>query len=198
MNNQTVNNRIWLFVVGDNKVGKTDAIFHFLKTNPQNINSYSMMTYNKIISLLDRKVLISILAPNYNNDSIQFLMRLSNSTIMYFYDVTNSESFTTPKQIYSKYHKNDNNDSMRIEILVGNTNNLECQREISYDEAYTFAKSHNMNYFEINVVTGENVFECFYSSITQATGNNNESKKSIITPNVKVQSKKSSFYCVVN
>ena len=29
MNNQTVNNRIWLFVVGDNKVGKTDAIFHF-------------------------------------------------------------------------------------------------------------------------------------------------------------------------
>ena len=34
MNNQTVNNRIWLFVVGDNKVGKTDAIFHFLKTNP--------------------------------------------------------------------------------------------------------------------------------------------------------------------
>lgn len=35
MNNQTVNNRIWLFVVG-----KTDAIFHFLKTNPQNINSY--------------------------------------------------------------------------------------------------------------------------------------------------------------
>ena len=29
MNNQTVNNRIWLFVVG-----KTDAIFHFLKTNP--------------------------------------------------------------------------------------------------------------------------------------------------------------------
>ena len=98
-----------------------------------------MMTYNKIISLLDRKVLISILAPNYNNDSIQFLMRLSNSTIM---------------QIYSKYHKNDNNDSMRIEILVGNTNNLECQREISYDEAYTFAKSHNMNYFEINVVPG--------------------------------------------
>lgn len=119
MNNQTVNNRIWLFVVGDNKVGKTDAIFHFLKTNPQNIYSYSMMTYNKIISLLDRKVLISILAPNYNNDSIQFLMRLSNSTIMYFYDVTNSESFTTPKQIYFKYHKNDNNDSMRIEILVG-------------------------------------------------------------------------------
>ena len=97
MNNQTVNNRIWLFVVGDNKVGKTDAIFHFLKTNPQNINSYSMMTYNKIISLLDRKVLISILAPNYNNDSIQFLMRLSNSTIMYFYDVTNSESLTTHK-----------------------------------------------------------------------------------------------------
>ena len=141
------------------------------------------MTYNKIISLLDRKVLISILAPNYNNDSIQFLMRLSNSTIMYFYDETNSESFTTPKQIYSKYHKNDNNDSMRIEILVGNTNNLEC---------------HNMNYFEMNVVTGENVFECFYSSITQATGNNNESKKSIITPNVKVQSKKSSLYCVVN
>lgn len=82
MNNQTVNNRIWLFVVGDNKVGKTDAIFHFLKTNPQNINSYSMMTYNKIISLLDRKVLITILAPNYNTDSIQFLMRLSNSTIM--------------------------------------------------------------------------------------------------------------------
>ena len=34
MNNQTVNNRIWLFVVGNNKVGKTDAIFHFLKTNP--------------------------------------------------------------------------------------------------------------------------------------------------------------------
>ena len=100
MNNQTVNNRIWLFVVG-----KTDAIFHFLKTNPQNINSYSMMTYNKIISLLDRKVLISILAPNYNNDSIQFLMRLSNRTIMYFYDVTNSESFTTPKQIYSKIRK---------------------------------------------------------------------------------------------
>ena len=55
-----------------------------------------------------------------------------------------------------------------------------------------------MNYFEINVVTGENVFECFYSSITQATGNNNESEKSIITPNVKVQSKKGSFYCVVN
>ena len=49
--------------------------------------------------------------------------------------------------------------TMRIEILVGNTNNLESQREISYDEAYTFAKSHNMNYFEMNVVTGENVFE---------------------------------------
>ena len=104
MNNQTISNRIWLFVVGDNKIGKTEAIFHFLNTNPQKLYSYSMRTYNKIISLLDRKVLISILEPSINNYSVQFLMRLSNSAIIYFYDVANSNSFTKIKQTHPKYH----------------------------------------------------------------------------------------------
>ena len=179
MNNQTVSNRIWLFVVGDSKIGKTKAIFHFLKTNPQKLYSYSMSTYNKIISLLDRKVLISILEPSINNYSVQFLMRLSNSAIIYFYDVANSNSFTKINQTYSKYHNTNDAVPNRIEILVGNTKNLECHREISYDEAFSFAKTHNMNYFEISTLTGENIFECFYSSIKQAMEHTIESKKSI-------------------
>ena len=84
----------------------------------------------------------------------------------------------------------------RIEILVGNTKSLECHREISYDEAFTFAKTHNMNYFEISTLTGDNIFECFYSSIKQAMEYTIESKKSLLAQNYSVQSKKSYYGCV--
>ena len=188
MNNQTVSNRIWLSVVGDNKIGKTEAIFHFLNNKPQKL----YFSCDKIISLLDRKVLISILEPSINKYSVQFLMRLSNSAIIYFYDVANSNSFTKIKQIYSKFHNTNDPVPNRIEIIVGNTKSLECHREISYDEAFTFAKTHNMNFFEISTLTGENIFECFYSSIKQAMEHTIETKKRLVDQNFEVQSKKSS------
>lgn len=186
MNNQTVNNRIWIFVVGPEKIGKTEIISHFLSLKSIKSSSYSVTTYNEIITLCDRNIMVSILDSSYNSESFKFFMRLSNSAIMYFYDVTDIKSFNRIKQIYFEYHKDENEE----EILVGNTKSNENKREISYKEGLRFAISNNMNFFEVSSVTGENVSECFYSSIRQAIESNKESKISLLKEISKVQSKK--------
>ena len=46
-------------------------------------------------------------------------------------------------------------------ILIGNKNDMDDQRQVSFDEASQFANQHNALYFETSALTGYNVDDAF-------------------------------------
>lgn len=50
-------------------------------------------------------------------------------------------------------------------VLIGNKSDLE--REVSFDEAMTWANNNNMGYFEISSKMGDNVNEVFEFAIAK-------------------------------
>ena len=51
-------------------------------------------------------------------------------------------------------------------ILVGNKNDLENERQVSFEEGEAFAKKHNLIFFETSAKTADNVEKAFLS-VTQ-------------------------------
>lgn len=75
------------------------------------------------------------------------------------FDVTNEESFQNVPFWLGEVEKNQCVDVRRL--LVGNKNDLDEKRRISYDQAEELASEHNMNYVETSAKTSENVANAF-------------------------------------
>jgi tRNA U34 5-carboxymethylaminomethyl modifying GTPase MnmE/TrmE len=48
-------------------------------------------------------------------------------------------------------------------MLVGNKNDLNDKRKVSYEKGYEFAQRNNINFIETSAKTGENVENVFYN-----------------------------------
>ena len=48
-----------------------------------------------------------------------------------------------------------------FKLLVWNKNDLELNREVSYEEGLNFANAYNMPFLEVSAKTGNNIMECF-------------------------------------
>ena len=56
-------------------------------------------------------------------------------------------------------------------VLIGNKNDLNNQREVTYEEGETFAKNHKMMFLEVSAKTGNNVNEIFEESVKKIANN---------------------------
>ena len=65
------------------------------------------------------------------------------------FDITNRDSFTYINEVADTINKNTNN----LIYLLGNKADLESQRDVSIEEAESFANNHNMKYYEVSAKT---------------------------------------------
>ena len=81
------------------------------------------------------------------------------------FDITNRDSF---QQLSSFISETSSCASQNLVlILVGNKSDLESKREVSKEEAESFAASHGLMYIETSAKTNENVDFCFNSLAEQ-------------------------------
>ena len=81
--------------------------------------------------------------------------------ILVVYDITNRESFSNLNSWLIEIEKNGNKDVFKL--LIGNKNDLENERKITYDEGKEFASINGMEFFETSAKTAYKVQEAFES-----------------------------------
>ena len=79
--------------------------------------------------------------------------------ILVVYDITNRESFSNLNSWLIEIEKNGNKDVFKL--LIGNKNDLESERKITYDEGKDFASINGMEFFETSAKTAYKVQEAF-------------------------------------
>ena len=79
--------------------------------------------------------------------------------ILVVYDITNRESFNNLNAWLIEIEKNGNKDVFKL--LIGNKNDLEEERKITYDEGKEFASINGMEFFETSAKTAFKVQEAF-------------------------------------
>ena len=86
---------------------------------------------------------------------------LNKNCFIFVFDITNRASFD---DIKNKYYINAKKLDIKVKhfwVLVGNKSDLRYKRKVSYEEANTFAKEKNMEYFEVSVKSGDNMEKLF-------------------------------------
>ena len=79
--------------------------------------------------------------------------------ILVVYDITNKESFEGLTSWLIEIEKNSSKDVYKL--LIGNKNDLEEKRQITYDEGKEFASINGMEFFETSAKTSYKVQEAF-------------------------------------
>ena len=79
--------------------------------------------------------------------------------ILVVYDITNKESFEGLTSWLIEIEKNSSKDVYKL--LIGNKNDLEEKRQISYNEGKEFASVNGMQFFETSAKTADKVQEAF-------------------------------------
>ena len=79
--------------------------------------------------------------------------------ILLVFDVTEKESFESLNNWLIEIEKNANKNV--VKILIGNKNDLEDKRVISFSQAKDFADSNGLKYVETSAKTNNNVTEAF-------------------------------------
>ena len=79
------------------------------------------------------------------------------------YDISNEESFKNLRQWLTQLNKNCHADISKV--LVGNKCDLSTSREVSMDDAKTFAHEIGMTLVETSAKNDDEVEEAFYSVI---------------------------------
>lgn len=88
-----------------------------------------------------------------NNSSNYWVKKYSENKpdIIYclIFDITNRDSFTYINKVADTINKTNKN----LIYLLGNKADLESQRDVSIEEAESFANNHNMKYYEVSAKT---------------------------------------------
>ena len=148
-----------IIVVGDQNVGKTSLINKFLfpekKINLDNYiptNSFELLWNNYLIN--EKEIICLQFWDITGNECYQqyaenFYKKCS--FVFFIYSIDNKKSFLNINK-WIEYYKKYNNEKDNILYLIGNKNDLENKREISYEEGLKFSEEKNFSYFvEINI-----------------------------------------------
>ena len=87
--------------------------------------------------------------------------------IILIYDISYKDTFNECKNYYCEKIKQLCKNNIKV-MLIGNKKDLEYKREISFEEANSFALENNYIYMEASCQRNENVFETFEKAIEMA------------------------------
>ena len=160
---------ISLATLGNSNVGKTNIINNFLglEFSEKNLTTIGIDFKIKNVILENNsklKVKIWDTAGQERFRSMAFSFLKNIQGILLIYDLTDKSSFLSIDKWISNLENNLDMKNVPI-ILVGNKNDKEDERKVSYEEGLKYAQKYNFQFFEMSAKTGENVKEAFLTLI---------------------------------
>lgn len=156
-----------IIILGDSGVGKTSIIERFIKKK---------FTYDSVTTIgVDFETTMVQVLDEFNNivniklhiwdtagqEAYQALTRIYYRTgvaALAVFDVSNRKSFVSVEKWIKKLHEN--GPQISEIILVGNK--VDKSREVTEEEAMSFARKHGISYIETSAKTGDHVEHVFY------------------------------------
>lgn len=164
-----------IIVLGSSAVGKTSLINRFLKENFifETMKTIGVETYNKVIEVFGLKINLIFWDTSgqviYRQVLPSFYSRAAGVIIVF--DVSNRQTFEDLK-IWLDELKRHSNVREAIKVLIGNK--IDCERQVSTEEASAFAKKYDLAYLESSAKDDINVKKAF-EYIAQKISENRES-----------------------
>ena len=160
---------ISLATLGNSNVGKTNIINNFLglQFTDKNITTIGIDFKIKNVILENNsklKVKIWDTAGQERFRSMAFNFLKNIQGILLIYDITDESSFNSIDNWINNLENKLDMKNVPI-ILVGNKNDKEDERKVSYEEGLKYAQKYNFKFFEMSAKTGENVKEAFLALI---------------------------------
>ena len=156
---------IKILTLGETQVGKTSIVLRYSedKFNYNKIATIGIDFKIKVIRKGNEKIKVSIYdtaGQERFQNIVKHYYKGANGVLL-VYDITKRDSFKKLEFWIDDLKENaDNIDNLFI-YLIGNKNDMEEKREVSYQEACDFAKEKNLPYIEVSAKTGNNIKKLF-------------------------------------
>mmetsp|Transcript_55650 Transcript_55650/g.131408 ORF Transcript_55650/g.131408 Transcript_55650/m.131408 type:complete len:199 (+) Transcript_55650:63-659(+) len=152
-------------LLGEGRVGKTSLVLRYVNNvfSEKQTSTIQASFLSKRLTINDTTVNLAIwdtagqerfhaLGPIYYRDADGALLA---------YDITDAESFTKVKNWVKELRKMVGNEI--VLVIAGNKSDLDKQRQVSVQEAETYAASVNAQHFSTSAKTSKGIDECFLS-----------------------------------
>ena len=153
-------------LLGNSGVGKTSILTRYSEEQFKEKYSSTIGVDFKVITLKYKDIYAKIhvwdTAGQERFKSIALNYFKTSNGFIFCYDITNKESFENIQEWIELAF--DNNNSHKVNFLIGNKNDLINQREVSQDEGENFAKKNGFFFLECSAKNNYNidrVFEIF-------------------------------------
>jgi small GTP-binding protein len=156
---------IKILTLGETQVGKTSIVLRYSedKFNYNKIATIGIDFKIKIIKKGNEKIKVSIYdtaGQERFQNIVKHYYKGANGVLL-IYDITKRDTFKKLEFWIEDLKENaDNIDNLFI-YLIGNKNDMEEKREVSFQEATDFAKDKQLPYIEVSAKTGNNIKKLF-------------------------------------
>ena len=156
-------------IIGDSGVGKSNILLQYLqgKFNEEFQTTIGVEFGAKNLNIKDKIYRIQIwdTAGQEMFRSITRSYYKNSVCACVVYDITNRNSFDNIRSWIEDCKKH--SPKTVFLVLIGNKNDLESSRKVSYDEGEDFAKKYGMLFYETSAKTGKNINEVFMNSCSE-------------------------------
>jgi Ras-related protein Rab-1A len=189
-----------IIIIGDSSVGKSSIVSKFVddKYNENFMSTIGVDLNVKMFEVDDKKVKMQIweIGGNEIFRNIVSCYYKNCQGILLTFDVTNKESFENVQNWLSHIKENGNESTNDIpKIIIGNKNDLEKMRKVSYEEAYDFSSDLNISYIETSVKNGDKINDVFFQMAREIKMNRKYCLKNMKSFEVKVPRVKEERSC---
>lgn len=167
MSNQYIgyNYQLRVILIGDSTVGKTSLLHEFKQDSTGDLD-YSLTLgvdyYAKVLNMEQRIIKLQVwdtAGQERFRSIVRSYFRNAVGGLLVF-DISSRSSFESLDGWLQEASLSDPSHEL-VFILVGNKCDLKESRQVSKEEAMSYAKQHGMNYIETSAKTGLNVKEAF-------------------------------------
>jgi len=183
---------IKILTLGETQVGKTSIVLRYSedKFNYNKIATIGIDFKIKIIRKGNEKIKVSIYdtaGQERFQNIVKHYYKGANGVLL-IYDITKRDTFKKLDFWIEDLKENaDNIDNLFI-YLIGNKNDMEEKREVSFQEATDFAKDKKLPYIEVSAKTGNNIKKLFDEVIKGAMTKmlTNENKENSVNESIRL------------
>ena len=181
-NNQEYDYLFKLLLIGNSSVGKSSLLVRFVDDiwEENFVPTIGVDFKLKTLEIDGKKVKLQIwdTAGQERFKNITASYYRGGNGVLVVYDITDRDSFNNLNSWLIEIEKNANKNVFKL--LIGNKNDLESERKVSYNEGKEFADSNGMQFIETSAKTSDKVYDAF-KLLTNEIIKNNLNKDKVIT-----------------
>ena len=181
-NNQEYDYLFKLLLIGNSSVGKSSLLVRFVDDvwEENFVPTIGVDFKLKTLDVNGKKVKLQIwdTAGQERFKNITASYYRGGNGVLVVYDITDRDSFTNLTSWLIEIEKNANKNVFKL--LIGNKNDLESERKVTFNEGKEFADSNGMKFIETSAKTADKVYEAF-ELLTKEIIKNNLNKDKVIT-----------------